>query len=252
MASIFSIVTRATDQLFYTGFWRRIFEQRTAADTGRRPISNRSGRGCWRRCFSGALALAALNASAACLPIRVEIKHPEKDTATQFSHAENNYGCGVAISKHEILTCHHVIEDAIGRPTTAFVHITINGKDIDASIVRSDKKSDLALLTVDVDLDDPVPLEDDMVLADTYAVGSEKKEPRERTGQKSPVISVGLRVRFFAMDTGKSGSQILTSAGKLCGIFRRIYIDKTDPKNVEMSAECASIGEIREFVDRKK
>ena len=117
--------------------------------------------------------------------------------------------------------------------------------------MRGDEQHDLALIQVDIDMQ-PVDMAEDITSADTFSVDKSRlKDPSPRTNKKSPAVSVSLRVRFFGMDEGRSGSPIFTKSGKLCGIFRKVFMEKNSKgETTDITAECASVREIREFLDK--
>lgn len=151
-------------------------------------------------------------------------------------------GNGVAVGKHSIITCAHILfgEDQKQRP--AFVEI--QGAYRAAEVVRLDAAEDLALLRVKEDLkaEELIDLPDLIVTGARGEIGPKGAQQSEVTSRQCELLS------FFAkaanVGQGISGSPAFFD-GKLAGIVKGTDLS-------ESGVSMIPANRIREFLDASK
>lgn len=151
----------------------------------------------------------------------VIVDHARSSVVTIF--AGDGHGSGFIIS-HDgyVLTNQHVVGDA--RSVTAK---TVTGRELLGEVVRVNRERDVALVKLEVDRYEPLPLGKSAGVrpgSEVYAIGSPMQE---NLGQSiSRGIVSGFRVdddlRFIqsdvAVNPGNSGGPLLTKEGEVVGI----------------------------------
>lgn len=145
-------------------------------------------------------------------------------------------GSGVIISPDGyILTCHHVVENAIS------VVVTLNsGSRYEASLVGSDERSDLAVLRIEPRADEPLTYAEqgcsaDLVVGErVVAIGNPLGtlggtvtdgiiSATERNIQTTAGVEMTLLQTNAAINSGNSGGGLFNLDGKLIGIVNAKY-----------------------------
>ncbi len=145
-------------------------------------------------------------------------------------------GSGVIISPDGyILTCHHVVENAIS------VIVTLNsGSRYEASLVGSDERSDLAVLRIEPRADEPLTYAEqgcsaDLVVGEhVVAIGNPLGtlggtvtdgiiSATERNIQTTAGVEMTLLQTNAAINSGNSGGGLFNLDGKLIGIVNAKY-----------------------------
>jgi hypothetical protein len=176
------------------------------------------------RALSGILSvlLSFLLLTSACFAqssgVQVRADHPNLSPIDNRPVTTEEYGCGVFVSKHRVLTCFHIVAEG----TKFFIKPTPKADWIEVKLIDTDEKNDLAMLRCEAE-GEPVEI---VSMPDLVISGSAKREDVHDTpvttnnavlyvGPYDPKDAKGEKVKMC----GQSGSPILAE-GRMIGIVK--------------------------------